>query len=452
MKGVDDLAEDMVTWDLDRSVLTVRIGSRRMSQVRVAELLIALQRRLISQPGTSVVFEGKSSAASVLTINDLKDRSVELPKTLVERRTRVYTLLSENAQRDTAESAQWTSELHEAVTAYLGSYRRALDAADIDILPSLLSMDSLNLSTRMAHGNAIGVVLLPLHPLRLAWIGQHHALLRGWATNLLGLSRGQRRRAVDAQLAARVQPANLPFTLLTAWQEPVVYFDELTFGSALYLPADTDDPEADAAALCAAIGVERGGASSWPPRLIKSPSGSALSSPPIQVSPGSGDHQLNPGSGDLLADALRQAIGVQQAENRDPIRAEVIAYSDRSSYTQPVGRLQDLQADLRVVTRSMPSSHLTPPLSVAHRPVNQPLRDAEAAHIALVQGLATASIDPAASPPERSPSLNGLLVPSVTSSHATAGAIRLVTSPASRSPVVSGCRPHCYPTEHMRQE
>ena len=37
-----------------------------------------------------------------------------------------------------------------------------------------------------------GVVLLPLHPLRLVWLAGHDAVLRGWAAQLVGGNRGGR--------------------------------------------------------------------------------------------------------------------------------------------------------------------------------------------------------------------------------------------------------------------
>jgi DNA phosphorothioation-dependent restriction protein DptH len=430
--GIDDRDEDLGGWDLDRGIFSVRLGGRRIIQIQVSPLLVALQRRLIDARSDALYFDGSSSSGRIVQGASIHEHQVVLPATLADRRAKVMALLKGRGNRDTVEALGWDGDLRDAVVAYVSTYRRALDAADDDTRRSLLRIDSLTVKTRTAEGLVKGVVLLPTHPLRLMWASQHDAMLRSWADALEGLAKPDRARSIDRELLPRIIPANLPFALISGDDEPVVYFDELTYGAGLYLDPGSTDPEADAAAVCSALGLSR--------RSSRTGFAAAAVSERIlayaAAHPGSAGLRLvslNPGTGELLDDACRFVLRTSDQQDVDPTRLEVLAYSDRVSYTAPLAPLAQLQSDLRLITRDKPGSHLTPPLSLSVRPVDDLLNDDSGAHVAIIQGLAQSTLSTASEAPDRAPSLEGLLVPTVFTMSETAGGIQIITRPAVRA-------------------
>ncbi len=435
--GIDDRDEDLGGWDLDRGIFAVRLGGRRIVQIQVSPLLVSLQRRLVDAQGAAICFEGRSSSGRTIQGSEVSELPLVLPSALSERRSRLMTLLKGRGNRDTVEALSWDDELREAVAAYVGSYRRALDASDEDTRRDLLRLDTFTVDTRTATGVIRGVVLLPLHPLRLAWASQHDRMLRSWAAALEALPKSNRSRSVDRDLLPRISPANLPFAIVTNESEPMVYFDELTFCSGLYLDPSSADPESDAAAICSAIGLSRrsrrtGFAASAVAERVQAYMASHPGSAGLKII------SMNPGTGELLDDACRLVLRPEDQTDIDPTRLEIIAYSDRVSYTSPLSPLGQLQADLRLVTRGKPGSHLTPPLSLSVRPVADLLTDDSGAHVAVLQGFARSALETATDMPDRAPALDGLLVPTVFTMAEASGAVEVVTRPAVRARSAQG--------------
>ena len=112
---------------------------------------------------------------------------------------------------------------------------------------------------------------------------------------------------------------------------------------------------------------------------------------------------VNPGSGALLRMALTPlvlppAVGDDDPLPADPQRVEIIAYSDRLSYTEPVADLQALQRSVSSAEMRHAATHLTPLLGLAARDLARLTEDHEGHHVAVVQDLARADVtDPAVS-------------------------------------------------------
>ena len=114
-----------------------------------------------------------------------------LPSALADRRRRLFERLRSRRPRDVVETVDWDEELREEAMAYCQSYRRALDSANGEEARSaLLAIDTLTLNVATAGHSSIGAVLvLPLHPMRLAWAAEYDATLTRWAGELRALGR-----------------------------------------------------------------------------------------------------------------------------------------------------------------------------------------------------------------------------------------------------------------------
>ncbi|MCL3862945.1 helicase HerA domain-containing protein [Actinotalea sp. K2] len=441
LDGMDELTEDQVTWDLPGQVFGLRLGNRRAVQIRVSAVVIDLQRRAVEAADRPMRFQATGSYGSVLAPEAVEARDLLLPRAVKRARTELLTLMKSRFPRNTVESLSWDDEVRALVSAYLAAYRRALESAeDRAAIRELLLLDGLSLSVRRSNTTVNAVVLSPLHPLRLAWVGQHDAALRGWANSLVGLMPKQSRKAqVDVDLMSRVVASNCPFTVVDGDDRLAVYAEELTHGAGLYLVPGDSDSEAAAEAVVSVLGLERKGSA-----LVASSGLVAERLRAYEMSHDPGEAlrvlAIRPGAGQMLSGALEEFVrgdGLGQEEGstaEDPHRLEVTAYTDSAAYSRPVPALLSLQHALRDDKFERGSNHLLPPLAVAVRPTDRLLEDAQAAHLALVQDVGRSRVGWSAASP-RAASFGDLLVPVTTSRREGEGGLVWESVP------VTGSRP-----------
>ncbi|HXT91812.1 MAG TPA: DUF87 domain-containing protein, partial [Trebonia sp.] len=411
-----DLTQSAPAWDPDGQVFDVRIGSRR-ALVRVSKLIASLQRTMAANPDVHA-FSAYSPLGEPVALEDAKPRTLPVPAGLAGRRAKLLQAFASRPQRDLVEVLDWDDDLLSQARGYLQSYRRTLEGADQETRAALLAMDTLTVRVGTTTDEVQGVVLLPTHPLRLAWLAAHDQLVRGWAGEAAkaGKSAAVRASLVDFDLVSRLSPANLPFITVGQDGSPFVYAEELTYGSALYLPPATGEPQSDADVICRVIDVQH---DSVDLTVSADALGSRFRSY-RSAHPGTGPMRImavNPGSGALLRKALAPLVLPAAADDDesladDPQRLEVIAYSDRLSYTEPVADLQALQRSVSSADLQRAATHLAPPLGLAARDLTRLTEDQEGHHIAVVQDLARAAVtDPAVTLPLRNTAFRDLLTP-----------------------------------------
>ena len=387
-----DLTEETPSWDQDGQVFTIRIG-RRLALVRASRMLRHLQQTMTGSPSEPMAFTASSPLGEPIPVDEVDPVHLTLPPALAEHRRKLLTTLGARARRDTVEIVNWDDDLREKARSYAQSYKRAL-SANPEARPDLLAMDTLSVRVATSDEEVTGLVLLPTHPLRLAWVAAHDQLLRDWADKVaIGKSKAAREQQVDLALASRLSPANMPFIVLSREGKALVYVEELTHGAALYLPPETLEPQSAADAICRAIGIGRAnGELSVTAQALADRFRSYR-----QAHPGTGPLRLmgiNPGTGALLERSLHDlALGRETEPDDsslppDPQRLEIIAYTDHRSYTDPVGELRELQRAIAAgEARQKAPTHLTPPLGLAVRDLEAIQTDREGHHLALVQDI-----------------------------------------------------------------
>lgn len=431
-EGLDDLSEDLVSWDLPGQVFGLRLGNRRSVQVRVNELIVRLQHQATNEPSVARCYLARGEYGTPLDLERLVDEELELPNAVRKARNDFLKALLAGSPRHTVESAAWTDELRAAAERYASSYRRALDDAQDEVLDRLLRMDSISLSVRAHKLDVEAVALLPIHPLRLVWAAQHDEVLRSWAEKLTTVTpRAARPAMLNVDIVSQVIPANLPFATVHASGKTAIYAEELTFGSGLYLVPGSLDTDAAAEAVCSVLSVDRSGATS---RSTSKLLAGRVSAYRRAHNPGPAMRMLaiNPGSGDVLAGALEAANSREDREWPDELqrrRYEVVAYTHNASYVRPAPQLLAFQDGFRANHTLSFGSHLTPPLSFTVRPSTSLLTDSQAAHLALMQEPGVVGIGYAAAS-ERRPSFRDLLVPLVTRSTSVEGELVWSTVPS----------------------
>jgi DNA phosphorothioation-dependent restriction protein DptH len=393
-----DLTESIPLWDPAGQVFDVRIGKRR-ALIRVSRLLAGLHRRITGQPGQAVSFSAQSPLGEQISAEDTEELPLTIPAALLEARKRLLTAIAGQGSRNLIEVLAWDDELRGLARAYVQSYRRALNSPDEATRVGLLAMDTLTVCVGTAADEVHGMVLLPTHPLRLAWVAAYDQLLRGWAQEVAtaGKTKAVRESRIDITMVSRLSPANLPFLTAAADGTALCYAEELTYGAALYLPVDTAEPQSAADVICAAIDVARDSAD-----LVAAAKslGDRIYSY-RNAHPGTGTLRvmaINPGSGMVVRRALEPLVLAPASadddteELTDPQRLEIIAYSNRLSYTNPISELRELQQAVSTAEVQRAATHLVPPLGLAARGLDRMGGDREGHHIAVVQDLAHAEV------------------------------------------------------------
>jgi DNA phosphorothioation-dependent restriction protein DptH len=432
-EGQNDLAEDAPGWS--GGAFSLRLGGKRTVQLALSPALVALQRRALAERGRVVAWEAAGQLGEVLESNQFRPAHAPLPYGLAERRRRLFDRLRERHPREVVETLDWAAhdgELREEVIAYCQSYRRALDAATSDSRAPLLALDTLTLNVATAGHSSIGAVLvLPLHPMRLAWAAEHDATLNAWTAELTGLGRAsaRRRHSVDLALVDRVTPANLPFAVYGIEGSPFVYIQEATLGTGVYLHPGEAEPGAAVQAVFEVLGLDRRDVTpELPPTLI-----AERISAYRAAHPGTDDLRLityNAGSGELLAQALDKAV-LRRPDGDDelasaPPRVEITAYSRRPSHTDPVPALTDLQGRCAAQEVRGTRSYLTPPLGISIRKDDRLAQDRAAAHMSLVSDVVSVRADVDAdgsdvAVPNAAASFRNLLTPATSQRVGTTG-------------------------------
>ncbi|MHA6630901.1 helicase HerA domain-containing protein [Pseudonocardia sichuanensis] len=438
LEGQDDHREGAPQWGTGGN-FELRLGGRRTVQLALSPALTDLQRRSLAERGRVMAWEADGRLGEVLDSTAFSPLDGSLPPTFAERRRHLFGRLGARKPRDVVETLAWDDELRQEVATYCQSYRRALDSTtDPGIRSGLLALDTVRLSVdTVGHPPIAATLVLPLHPMRLAWAAEFDATLTRWAGELadVGRSAVRRRQSVDARLVRRVTPANLPFAVRGVDGLPFVYVREATLGTGVYLHADEAEPGAAVQAVFEVLGLDRRDVpADLPPSAVAERVAAYRA-----ANPGQDALRVlasNAGSGELLARALAESV-LSQSDDEDgygtaPARLDLTAYSRRPSYTDPVPALTDLQRAVASQEVRGVRSHLTPPLGVSVRPHERLATDTGAAHLGIVSDLAVTELRVDDAPAvDAAASFRNLLTPAPTRRAADAPVWR--TAPALRA-------------------
>lgn len=430
-KGANTLEENQPVWAWNRHLFCLRIGGSRNVQIPANWVISTLQKQIVADP-TITSYKAISPYGLPLTAEEVEPDRDELPAAFAKKRKQVMELIAGSAPRDVPEVFPWDVESRALLQEYLQSYKRALDASEGAAHETLQRLDTVDLTLggpTTAEATVVTVVL-PIQPIRLAWLAAYDELTQDWASNLIerGATTAERKDLVDFDALTRLAPTNTPFSVATRHHELNVYFDELIFGAGLLLPIGHEAPEVLASTVSTVFGVIRQSAAMSADstmvadRLVEYRKAHSASRA-IRLA------AMNPGDGAVLADAL---VGFCKRSNDESLRLEVVAYGDRDRYAEPLAPLTRFQVNresqmsgissldnstetLANVGRKASPSPLFPPVGASLRPMDKIAMDPESIHVTVAFGVS--DLYPTRTPAEaldRFASLEDLLCPMVT--------------------------------------
>ena len=407
------------------------------AQIQISSFIIDAQKSIFLSPKDAFWHYVDSPSGSEVGFGDAIKVELDLPSALREKRRKVFDLVgNQESGRNSMETVIWDDELRMAVDQYVAAYKRALESCrDKNQLIDLLLLETVTVNTHTAQGIVAGVVLLPTHPLRAAWLAKHDEKLRSWVGMLTKLKKSARRGEVDEKLVGKISPANLPFLLLGGTSkeslETFSYTEELTHGSALYLGAGSEDQNTEAQYVREALRIQ------GTPKSVNS-AGDLLSERMYRYrashpgAPGLRTLLVNSANGQIPADAARRLVS-KLAEQESGLRLEFVGYGAVTSYANPLSKLMAFQREFEESSAAVRQNHLAPNFGLVSRPLSDLLSDTTRANLAIVQSFTALSPGPVKTTSSLSSSLEGLLTPTSSFKSNSEGQSQYYTQPALQS-------------------
>lgn len=412
LDGKDSKEEYSPTWDLEGQIFTISSSAFEKTNLRVCNNVIALQRSIIRNAAIPLAFGGFATSGEV--IEEFRDIPLSLPAAVVSKRKKFLEALGgAGDSRDTVEVANWTEKLRSSLDGYLTAYKNALEQTSTTGREDLLLLDTVTLEVQTSRGIVEGVLLLPTHPLRAAWVQQHDELVRGWAKSVSSLPKKSRRLQIEGKLASKITAANLPMFAGTRGASGLetisglVYAEEFTHGSAFYTHASLSETRFEIQALSQALGLNVQTTSTvQSSTLLGERLASYRASRP--AAPGLQINLVNPADGLVAADALRIANRLL-GESASLGRLAIKAFTAEVPLAHPIPALEKLQSEIEADQSKATQNFLTPSCSLSIKSVSEMEGDTDIANISIVQGIANLEVARVPNHPAKSSSLNGLL-------------------------------------------
>src|SRR5579884_2898698 len=247
------LVEEQAQW-IARDLFSLSFSNKTVLNIGVSETLVALEERIRDNPrqgGCFLLAVDEIAPVAVDTIEACTLHAGGNPAWAAfwKAREAFFNRLKKQPSRDTVETADWTVELAGVALRYAQEYQKLLDGliksrCERAEMLEALSVDSL-LVRVASKGDAVeeALIILPTHPLRIAWMVSYTQLLRRWEEQLLTLPRNRRRNSIDQEALRMLTPTNVPaFAYHIASNNAFLFFQNIRFYHGVALPAAIADP------------------------------------------------------------------------------------------------------------------------------------------------------------------------------------------------------------------
>ena len=313
-----------------------------------------------------------------------------------ERKT-FFKQLKQSDIRTVIEAVDWTPDLAASALRYARVYRELIDElvshhADVSELRDALSIDSLLIrNTGSGEQAEEAIVILPTHPLRVAWIASYTQLLREWEKQLLEYRQRERKLSIDLQALRLLVPTNVPAFAYHAAASTMAFtfFQNLRFFHGIFLPAGVPDPHRRYGDIAVILdtGIDQVGVGDIQPdqlaeHLTKFHQLHPYAETLITT-------LINPDRGDFFAEAIKKMLSektsVDENEQMQPLPAfQIISYAEdgHKSTFQALEQVRQQQIDQRY---GRSTDHFLPGLTTTARAMSQLEKTAPPeAHVAVV--------------------------------------------------------------------
>ncbi len=391
----------------DLAYFSITFPGRSTLNIGLSNTLVELEKQVRDNPHSGGCFTLSVDEVQPVTIDTfspypLLSSNQGAWEPFWRMRESFFSRLKKVPLRDTVETAEWTSELASAAVRYAQVYRELLDTLigkgceRIELLEAL-SIDSL-LVKIASKGNRKEevIVVLPTHPLRVAWFAGYSQLLRNWEARLLELPRRERKRSADMQALRLLVPTNAPaFAYHAASEQAFLFFQNLRFFHGIALPAPVPDPRRryEDIALILGSGYEHMSVGDIQPDHLKEHLARFYASHPYAQTLVT--TLVNPDRGNFFAEAVRKFL-IDEASSVDGEEVRPAPIFQIGAYMPdgPKNRLESLKQLAQKADQQykQATDYFLPGLSTIIRPMSQLEGKAPEAHLAVVTDVSQPAI------------------------------------------------------------
>jgi hypothetical protein len=388
----------------DLEYFSVKLNDRRLLQVGISSTLLKLERQCLAEP--------RRGGSYILTVDDVHtvDIAEILSQPLVSSEGEVwnafwktrelfFSRLRKGSHRDVIEVAEWTPELTGAALRYAQAYHELIKdlqekQANTDKLREALSIDSI-LVRIMGYNNVIeeALILLPIHPLRVAWLVSYIQLLQVWEEQLLAIPMRHRQHNLDLPALRLLAPINVPaFAFHVGTPTVFTFFQNLRFFHGIALPTGIPDPHRRYGDIAILLGmsVEQGSVGDTHPEQLSAYLKNFLdlhSYTNTLVTT-----LVNPDRGDFFAEALKKLMPGHRfnEDDEEPKKIptfQITAYTgiQHKSTLQAIEQVRQLAAQQRY---KQSTDHFLPAIVTVSHPIEHLNKNSlPEAHIAVITDL-----------------------------------------------------------------
>lgn len=399
-----DLHEELVWKDSENLLEICYLEGELLREkrlIRTVPFLGDIQARLINtvDPGSRLRLRATSS--QVFDVTDVEVKNLNLPKQLITARVEFLKKCKdefEHAKKPQIEFLKWSIPLQNSLEIYAEAYIHCLKSADDEVRDEILMLDTFTLEVQDGDDSLDTVVLLPTHPLRAKWLCDFSLLLDDWTSSLYRVTPAEREKLVDLNFVEMMSPANSPYLISNWTSDPFAYNQEIIFGYGIFLDPEIRDHEGVVADTLSFLDAQRSSASETlrvrgisrviDRYLLEKNELSTISL-----------IALNCGAGGVLARIFEGYLEVasdDDDETSSKYRVDLLAYSDRVPFANPLRRLKVVQSAFRDVVRigvkRLGLALFSPPFALAIRKRQLLVEDSENVNLAIAQGLTSGKI------------------------------------------------------------
>jgi DNA phosphorothioation-dependent restriction protein DptH len=390
-----------------RDLFSLTLSNKTILTVGVSETLIELERQVRDNPRdggcfTLAVDEVVPVGVTSITPYPLQSGDNATWSAFWKARETFFSRLKKQPGRDTIETTDWTLELATVAVRYAQEYQKLLDGLIKNRCERTEMLDALSIDSLLVQLSGKGdemeeaVVILPTHPLRVAWMVSYTQLLRRWEEDLLALPKSKRRNSIDQDALRMLTPTNVPaFSYHAASKNAFLFFQNIRLYHGVALPAAITDPRRHYTnvAYILGSGFEQSGIGDILPNHLKEHLVRFSDSHPYTRTLVT--TLVNPDRGDFFAEAVRLFLDEtthadEQEEARSAPSFQITAYMpDEHPHSLSTLEQKLQRSDQR---HEQVTDYFLPGLSTTVRPSSRLARRAPEAHLAVVTDLTRPSI------------------------------------------------------------
>ncbi|WP_164689339.1 ATP-binding protein [Herpetosiphon llansteffanensis] len=221
IKANETIQEREAQYNETLTHFSLRLTERRLIHLALSPLLVELERTIINNPQQQNRYFVKTDYVRQINFAELSPIDCGIPKQITDiynrwlsSRKSFFEAIKRQDTRANSITISWV-DLAETARRYADAYQQLLHElidlqVDNSILQGILNIDTLMLQVQGHNGIEESIIVLPIHPIRAAWLANYNQLLSYWEMTLQQVPIKKRKQMIDLELTRSLNLTNVP--------------------------------------------------------------------------------------------------------------------------------------------------------------------------------------------------------------------------------------------------